>query len=237
MKKTFLDFKKWVKSIQTAGYNGARMVINVWFKKTVTKRSSDTLLCLVTFIRIRFNTQNSSTSTFYQWISYIEHWRIKCRSFFNHWPFMWPVCMGKSLLGTFWDYRASFQDLYPWTLDQTSKHTGLREFANLDHIDRPCGMRGGFEECIFLEAAFPNSTVTRDVTTGATSIIAVTPKFSDALTLSQPGWADFAHHKSMVAPKFFRGYIPDYSKTSTAPLTKSKLESLFWGTVLTLLMY
>ena len=25
-KKTFLDFKKWVKSIQTAGYNGAFMV-------------------------------------------------------------------------------------------------------------------------------------------------------------------------------------------------------------------
>ena len=26
LKKTFLDFKKWVKSIQTAGYNGARMM-------------------------------------------------------------------------------------------------------------------------------------------------------------------------------------------------------------------
>ena len=25
-KKTFLDFKKWIKSIQTAGYNGARAV-------------------------------------------------------------------------------------------------------------------------------------------------------------------------------------------------------------------
>ena len=28
LEKTFLDFKKWVKSIQTAGYNGARTVIN-----------------------------------------------------------------------------------------------------------------------------------------------------------------------------------------------------------------
>ena len=26
-KKTFLDFKKWVKSIQTEGYNGARTVL------------------------------------------------------------------------------------------------------------------------------------------------------------------------------------------------------------------
>ena len=31
MKKTFLDFKKWVKNIQTAGYNGARTVhITKW---------------------------------------------------------------------------------------------------------------------------------------------------------------------------------------------------------------
>ena len=27
LEKTFLDFKKWVKSIQTAGYNGARTVV------------------------------------------------------------------------------------------------------------------------------------------------------------------------------------------------------------------
>ena len=27
LEKTFLDFKKWVKSIQTAGYNGARTVL------------------------------------------------------------------------------------------------------------------------------------------------------------------------------------------------------------------
>ena len=26
LEKTFLDFKKWVKSVQTAGYNGARTV-------------------------------------------------------------------------------------------------------------------------------------------------------------------------------------------------------------------
>ena len=29
LEKTFLDFKKWVKSIQTAGYNGARTVYNI----------------------------------------------------------------------------------------------------------------------------------------------------------------------------------------------------------------
>ena len=44
--------------------------------------------------------------------------------------------------------------------------------ANLYHIDRPWGMRGGFEECILLEAAFPYSIVTRDVTTGATGTTA-----------------------------------------------------------------
>ena len=71
------------------------------------------------------------------------------------------------------------QDLWAWTLDQTSKHTGLWEIANFEHIDWPCGMRGGFEECILLDAAFPNSTVTRDVTAGATGTTAVTPKFSD----------------------------------------------------------
>ena len=35
----------------------------------------------------------------------------------------------------------------------------------------------------------------RDVTTGATGETAVAPKFSDALTLSQPRGADSAHHR------------------------------------------
>ena len=35
----------------------------------------------------------------------------------------------------------------------------------------------------------------RDVTTGATGATKVAPKFSDTLTLSQPGWADYAHHQ------------------------------------------
>ena len=34
----------------------------------------------------------------------------------------------------------------------------------------------------------------RDVSAGATGATAVAPKFSDTLTLSQPGEADFAHH-------------------------------------------
>ena len=35
----------------------------------------------------------------------------------------------------------------------------------------------------------------RDVFTGATGATAVAPKFSDTLTLSQPGGADSAHHR------------------------------------------
>ena len=34
----------------------------------------------------------------------------------------------------------------------------------------------------------------RDVSTGATGATAVAPKFSDTLTLSQPGGTDSAHH-------------------------------------------
>ena len=34
LEKTFLDFKKWVKSIQTAGYNGARTVHTIGNKVT-----------------------------------------------------------------------------------------------------------------------------------------------------------------------------------------------------------
>ena len=35
----------------------------------------------------------------------------------------------------------------------------------------------------------------RDVSTGATGATVVAPKFSDTLTLSQPGGADSAHHR------------------------------------------
>ena len=37
-------------------------------------------------------------------------------------------------------------------------------------------------------------TLGRDVSTGATGATAVAPKFSDTLTLFQPGGADSAHH-------------------------------------------
>ena len=37
--------------------------------------------------------------------------------------------------------------------------------------------------------------LSRDVSAGATGATAVAPKFSDTLTLSQPGGADSAHHR------------------------------------------
>ena len=40
-----------------------------------------------------------------------------------------------------------------------------------------------------------NKEYYRDVSTGATGATAVAPKFSDALTLSQPRGADSAHHR------------------------------------------
>ena len=47
----------------------------------------------------------------------------------------------------------------------------------------------------FLEIGrFEKHIALRDVTTGATGATAVAPKFSDTLTLSQPGGTDSAHH-------------------------------------------
>ena len=40
------------------------------------------------------------------------------------------------------------------------------------------------------------ATKGRDVTAGATGATAVAPKFSDALTLFQPWWADSAQHRT-----------------------------------------
>ena len=42
----------------------------------------------------------------------------------------------------------------------------------------------------------------RDVTTGATGATEVAPKFSDAITLSQPRGADSAHHYRGRSKKF-----------------------------------
>ena len=44
-------------------------------------------------------------------------------------------------------------------------------------------------------------------TPSVTSTTEVVPKFSDTLTVPQPGEADSAHNT--VAPKFSRGYIPE----------------------------
>ena len=48
-----------------------------------------------------------------------------------------------------------------------------------------------------------NDITYRDVSTGATGATEVAPKFSDTLTLSPPGGAEFAHHLN-----FPRGYVP-----------------------------
>ena len=47
----------------------------------------------------------------------------------------------------------------------------------------------------------------RDVTAGATGATAVAPKFSDALTLFQPGGADSALPLQRSHHKFPRGYV------------------------------
>ena len=47
----------------------------------------------------------------------------------------------------------------------------------------------------------------RDVTAGATGAIAVAPKFSDSLTLFQPGGTDSAPPLQRLHQKFPLGYI------------------------------
>ena len=46
-------------------------------------------------------------------------------------------------------------------------------------------------------------------TPSVTSTTEVEPKFSNTLTVPQPGEADSAPHIGTVAPKFSRGYIPE----------------------------
>ena len=61
LEKTFLDFKKWVKNIQTAGYNGARTV--------------DDLLVLKHYflkVRIIFKTTLFSLCNFLPYLGYCE---------------------------------------------------------------------------------------------------------------------------------------------------------------------
>ena len=42
LEKTFLDFKNWVKNIQTAGYNGAHTVTNLSTKMGADKLAENT---------------------------------------------------------------------------------------------------------------------------------------------------------------------------------------------------
>ena len=50
---------------------------------------------------------------------------------------------------------------------------------------------------------------TRDVSTGATGSTAVAPKFSDTLTLFQPGGGRFCPPLARSHLDFNRGYVPE----------------------------
>ena len=61
-----------------------------------------------------------------------------------------------------------------------------------------CGRTGRphtVQEWLEIKIAFEINWPFRDVFAGATGATAVAPKFSDTLTLSQPGGADSAHHR------------------------------------------
>ena len=57
-------------------------------------------------------------------------------------------------------------------------------------------------------------TISRDVTTGATSATEVAPKFSDNLTLSQPRGGRFCPPLQRSQLKFSCGYVPDIYQLS-----------------------
>ena len=64
----------------------------------------------------------------------------------------------------------------------------------------------------------------RHVTTGVTCTTTVATKFSNILILFKPaGVADYAQVISAVAPKFFRGYIPN---PTIKKIVTSKLHKL-----------
>ena len=58
---------------------------------------------------------------------------------------------------------------------------------------------------------------TRDVTAGATDATAVAPKFSDTLTLFQPGGTNSAKPSHRLHPKFPRGYISGTKRPKYLP--------------------
>ena len=64
LEKTFLDFKKWVKSIQTAGYDGARTVLKFWFIKIANRTTYIQLLCVHACIECARNDGNNFLSIF-----------------------------------------------------------------------------------------------------------------------------------------------------------------------------
>ena len=63
----------------------------------------------------------------------------------------------------------------------------------------------------------------RDVSTGATGATEVAPKFSDTLTLSQPGGGRFCPPSQRSNLNFPQDYVPVCSKDFERPLKKERL--------------
>ena len=61
----------------------------------------------------------------------------------------------------------------------------------------------------YRQYAMTEGVKSRDVTAGATRVTAVTPKFSDTLTLFQSGVADFALPSQKSHQNFPRGYVSE----------------------------
>ena len=57
---------------------------------------------------------------------------------------------------------------------------------------------------------FPVIVIVRDVTTGSTGATEVAPKFSDALTLSQPGGGRFCPPSQRSNLNFPQDYVPAF---------------------------
>jgi hypothetical protein len=60
MKKPFFDFKKWVKSIQTAGYNGARTVYIIIIPSPPNRDEQPLSLSLHVFFFIQLQHDSST---------------------------------------------------------------------------------------------------------------------------------------------------------------------------------
>ena len=76
-------------------------------------------------------------------------------------------------------------------------------------------------------AKLPSTLLHRDVTAGATGATAVAPKFSDTLTLFQPGWADSTPTSQRLHQNFPHGYISEINciQSSAKVICKTKLHT------------